>query len=804
MNKFCLISFLGFLSITTFGQGNFSKSYVFVKDSVFEENEEFFMYFQTGIVSKKEREILIPKSYRNIAIEDKFLICEKVDTTNDKTTYDIYNWSKKEIIPFRLNIASYKDFPLEIFHTDYKKDFKLRHCTDSTYYTMTTPTGTGLYFLDIFNYSYRQSEVFDPTHDFVATIGDNNDRVVGIKDAKIIIKRIVDGELPFVSYPFSAKNSIYINMDERLGYGEHAAFYVDGTSHYPQSNSESGEVYYNAIEKPAENPRVDFYGLDGIEVINDNLIYVQGFFIEPEHPIFDDDGYELVDDFGDFIYFQEPGEFTSGMFDLEKQDWVVDRSKSFIMKTYLGFIEETATYSDEEKDFIFSYSFKNNDGSYKFEDISHKALMALEDANQYITPLYKVDSITPFLYVNKLWSDGRSRFCAKNDKGFYYLLPNHKEYEASNLPFIDEVSLRYAIEKEAIQFYTEDSLISFPLSGNVLLFELSEMSDGYFNKLYLQTNNQLYDISDYSFKQVKQLDLQGLDSLLKKDYNVILKSNGDSTLTFYNNYAENIYNEEYGEEMMDENGNVYQHVKGYSGVYNYKTKTWIAEPKYKAVLQLVDSYLLWFPAEIAIKFHHDWDQPDVITTIAEEYFTIIDTQGRKIETAKKAMSLPITYLSEIDEKELTLLELNDFEMMQIRYGLVSYIEDEALGGDGVFYGKTKDNKWGLYQTYVRGEIIPAKYDSIEQIGWDSPFTIVWNNAKAGIYKDVFGEPSESVSCIYEDAKRGYSNGRYYLAAQKGGKWGYVDWYDGKILLEFKYNKQDLPSPTGYVSSYYNN
>jgi hypothetical protein len=794
MKKISLSILLMVITITSFGQDKFYNSYEIVQDSVF--NDDFFNYFETGITSKKDGQILIPKSYRNIAVENEYLICKKVDTIDYKTTYDIYNWSKTEITPFKLNIVSYKDFPLEIFHTANKKDFKLRHCLDSTYYTLTTHTGMGLYFLDLFDYSYRHTEVFDATHDFVAPIGINKNKVAGVKNGEIIIKQLSKYKRTFTSYPFSAKKSIYFNMDYELGYDEDAAFYVDGTSHYPQNDSESGEVYYNAYEKPAKDLSVNFNGLHGIEVINESLIYVQGFFIEPENPIFDDDGYELVDDFGDIIYFQPPGEFTSGMYNLKKQEWVVNRNKSFILKTYLGFLEETATYSEEEKDPIFSYSFKNNDGSYKFEDISIEALMALEDANQYITPKYKVDSITPFMNVNKLWSDGQPHFCAKNDNGIYYLLPNQKEYEASNLPFINEVSLRYAIEKEAIQFYTDDTLVSFPLSGDVLLFELSEMSDGYFNKLYLQTNNQFFDISDFSFKQVKSLGMDVIDSLLKKHNNVIMHSDGGSMLTFHNSYTYEIH-DEYGEELGAD-------VRAYSGVYNYKTKIWIAEPKYRAVLQLEDDYLLWFPEKIEVKYQNEWDSPNEVTTLAEEYFTIIDAQGRRIETAKKVMELPISYLNKIDKKELALLQLNDFERMQIQYELVSYIEDEDLGGDGVFYGKSKDNKWGLYQTYSRGEIIPAKYDSIARLGWDSPFTIVWNNAKAGIYKDVFGEPSESISCIYEDAKRGYSNGRYYLAAQKDGKWGYVDWYNGKELTEFIYDSiEELPWPDDYPSEYYN-
>lgn len=121
-------------------------------------------------------------------------------------------------------------------------------------------------------------------------------------------------------------------------------------------------------------------------------------------------------------------------------------------------------------------------------------------------------------------------------------------------------------------------------------------------------------------------------------------------------------------------------------------------------------------------------------------------------------------------------------------------------GDGVFYARNSNKKWGLYQ--MNQNIIPAEYDSINTIGYNTPFTIVWNNGKAGVYKSFFGSPSLSVPCIYEDAKRIRGN-RYYLAVKKEGKWGYVDWYNGKELSKFIYNSYDeLPDARDYPSEYY--
>ncbi len=132
-------------------------------------------------------------------------------------------------------------------------------------------------------------------------------------------------------------------------------------------------------------------------------------------------------------------------------------------------------------------------------------------------------------------------------------------------------------------------------------------------------------------------------------------------------------------------------------------------------------------------------------------------------------------------------------------GDISFMPDG--NGDGVFYAKNKHNKWGLYQ--MDQAIIPAQYDKIEIIGFNPNFTLVWNNNKVGVWSGIFSAGKESVPCLYDGAKRIRLSGYYYLAAQKNGKWGYVDWYNGDILLDFKYDTfESLPYCKDYKSSFY--
>lgn len=131
------------------------------------------------------------------------------------------------------------------------------------------------------------------------------------------------------------------------------------------------------------------------------------------------------------------------------------------------------------------------------------------------------------------------------------------------------------------------------------------------------------------------------------------------------------------------------------------------------------------------------------------------------------------------------------------------IEMDNGNGDGVFKARNKKTKkWGMYQWMYEGtqvnELIPMEYDSLRNIPFNGNFAAVYKDGKVGFYlsKWSYGEDAkQSVECLYTDYQRYDVEGITYLAVQKDGKWGWIDWYNGIEKSEFKYATKDaLPYP----------
>ena len=107
-------------------------------------------------------------------------------------------------------------------------------------------------------------------------------------------------------------------------------------------------------------------------------------------------------------------------------------------------------------------------------------------------------------------------------------------------------------------------------------------------------------------------------------------------------------------------------------------------------------------------------------------------------------------------------------------------------GDGAFKLRNKrSQKWGLYQWLYRGlmtrELIPMTYDSLEFIGINRPFAIVYQKGKHGVYLSGwnFENARESVPCIYEDSKIFIDGNRTCLAVKEAGDWFWINWQTGQ-------------------------
>jgi hypothetical protein len=815
MNKLNLISFFTLLSFVSFGQKNFNQQYTIIQDSTFEGNGQFYGNFSYGLFHKKQEEIIIPKKYISITMVNNFLVC-KSPSDYFQFSYDIYSWSEKGVVLINQNISSYQTFPLAIFHQEKKEEDELIIDIDSLYYIYRSGDQMGLYYLDLFERELHNVEVFDNQHTFVSSFGSNHTAAIGIKNGEIFYKEIPDNqryqdEKSFELLSITGNNSFHRRIDEN---GDRH-FTVDGQE-YRSHYDTLGKLYYTINNYYLTNQETK-YGIphfaDGIQILENDKIYIQVNNVGIEFQHYDDEGDPMYDDNGDPIFGEEEGIFKSGVYDLKSKEWIINRDYSFVQKGHLGYLLETPSFDENKQDHNYTYSFLNTDGSYAFNNITKFELFARNNVNQYTMPKYKVDSITDFLRVKKVWSDGQFHYCEEG--GFSYkLLPNYPDFKTSNIASEDDYGREfphfYSIANQQLILEYESELLTYQLEGEILLFDIRTSTydeDAYeelsSSQLFLKNKDYLIELKYKDSLMIDTISNQHLDSLIQQADNIYIKSIGESLLSITSEWSYEEMDYETGEPLFDKEGDIVMDIHATSGIFDYKKKEWIAEPVYKRTFEIGDYFLLWLPKRTNITYDEEGSLQSVTIT-NQERFIIINNQGSSIASAKELMDLPVEHLKNISEKDQNPLNLTDIELMQIQYDLVSYIKDEVLGGDGVFYGKSKDNKWGMYQTYIRGEIIPAQYDSIAQMGWNTPFTIVWNNNKAGIYTDVFGTPTLSIPCSYENAVRGYSNGVYYLAAQKNGKWGYVDWQNGAVLLDFTFDEKDLPSPDLYISSYYSN
>jgi hypothetical protein len=111
---------------------------------------------------------------------------------------------------------------------------------------------------------------------------------------------------------------------------------------------------------------------------------------------------------------------------------------------------------------------------------------------------------------------------------------------------------------------------------------------------------------------------------------------------------------------------------------------------------------------------------------------------------------------------------------------------DEQNGDGAFKLRHKrSQKWGLYQWLYRGlmtrELIPMAYDSLEFIGINRPFAVVYQKGKHGVYLSGWNYENarESVPCIYEDSKIVIDGNRICLAVKEAGQWFWMNWETGQ-------------------------
>ncbi|GLB50408.1 hypothetical protein [Neptunitalea lumnitzerae] len=261
---------------------------------------------------------------------------------------------------------------------------------------------------------------------------------------------------------------------------------------------------------------------------------------------------------------------------------------------------------------------------------------------------------------------------------------------------------------------------------------------------------------------------------------------------------------------------------GWFSEYNFKYTIVKKDDAYDIFLYPIEVHnaleKLTFPFEAikTIRIPEEEEDPFELRPLP---FLVVKEKGKwgLIDWFDKIYIVPPIY-NTYQEVPLTVMNSYELEELEATRQILNadLIEHDNQNGDGALIARNKDTKkWGMYQVFVYSEsyrtLIPAAYDKIDFFDWNGSFTGVFKNGKVGIYLSSWQydeAAKETVPCIYDNYAKvtitDTQTGRQqlYLAMQKQGKWGWVDWLTGEEKSAFTYASQsEMPTPT-YVQKYF--
>ncbi len=168
---------------------------------------------------------------------------------------------------------------------------------------------------------------------------------------------------------------------------------------------------------------------------------------------------------------------------------------------------------------------------------------------------------------------------------------------------------------------------------------------------------------------------------------------------------------------------------------------------------------------------------------------------------------PYIYL---DYRKMDYIDLSEEELVFInairRKKGFDFIEFDRVNNNEIFRARlSRLRKWGMFRGFDVDnleQLIPGEYDSLEFFPSNNTFTPVYLAGNIGFYTMVDGKVKKIADAEYEAFKRVEINESEYLAVQKQGKWGWMDWFDGEIKVNSISPSFDkLPTPD-WKSKYY--
>lgn len=594
-------------------------------DVVYPPNDKGFQ--KSGVLNLKTNEWLIQPEYFRILLLNDVLFCNKQDSFNDEIYFpgyghwDIFRIENNQPKLIQSNVSWASEIPLEDIFDDGQFEFIQK---DSSYIQFEQNGLKGLMRLSLFyntDYlnpgepAYSSLNLYHDTllqaeYNFIGNIGDDGlDPKYFLYNENGITYVNLEDDRVLTNVQGKNKMSIRKYGDDKQSWDDFTYWIIDDKTYTVSSDS---LIYYSStIQRPSDR----LLERKSIEIINDSLIYLeywikQGTYWEPVYDI--DYNYKVNEDGEQLYYPPDPGEFETGVFNLNSNEWFYDREYAWISACPDKF---RLCYPDlDSTGYYTTYLFRIDDLNRNVieEEIKPNDLkMPFKDA----FPKYKVDSVYS---ISGIVPHFYGYFEYQGDMGVYYkgypeILMEPRDYAYYNNDF----NFYFSIEDDScfVNFYAFEHNTHLKDIAKLSILPATKM-DPYKGDLFLELdkgkNCQIIHLKDsesyvqmgfdrdeyrnFYFQEIAHQNWAFSVNRLNDSLIYIEDWTADENIKDVPPLMSELYP---GEDSLDANGEwVYPPLEpGYnrSGIYNFKSKSWWLERSYYKIEFAEDQLLLRKP-----------------------------------------------------------------------------------------------------------------------------------------------------------------------------------------------------------------
>ncbi len=580
---------------------------------------------KTGVKSILTDEWQIEPKYENIYVENGYLMCafrKASDSQEEWAYFDIYKQEGDKIVPTEyMGITSNSDLPTHLF-----SPYALTVDKDSTFYYTKSGQGMGIISLFLFDNFYKPDyskltdgywhfynrTVFEPEYEFVHKIGNDYDYLTAYKDSTFEFVKWNKGDIrrDFGTLPIPFYKSLKL-------------FLIDTYDLYMEYYIIDDQVYIDTCSKKIclkkiEEPEVKGKCLLTIEKINDSLIYIEYNVSEavssfPYLNIEGEDSLILNAKTGEYEAFYEPfypGTYESGMFNLKTQQWIVEPTHVWVVKKDNGFLMAKPILNEDLFLQHYTYTFKNNDGSYAFKNIQLDDDYSNPQFAPILIPEFKAGNPYP---INSYRGNTMNYYESNGSVGLIDMNNIEVLHEPTELLYHHFWGNGFlSIENGLVRIEINDVDTSFSLMAcNQFDCLFKDRSYVVRSKTSDMATNLNYAHFTDETSGIETLDAPSINRLLsqhtKGDQSAFFVSKLNDSLVYIEdwladyNFSPPLSSKEYPDnDSLDVNGlKVYPQPKqsGYShsGVYDYVNQKWFIPARYQLVLPYHDQYIAFLP-----------------------------------------------------------------------------------------------------------------------------------------------------------------------------------------------------------------